>query len=160
MGDVALRRPFLIIMNPQPVFGFEQPHEEAREREAARLAAEHVVAMAEWQARVDAMIAEREARRKAKAEASAARTAARAIAKIARDNIRAEQESAKNTRRWHREEKARAKNDTLTAQCGINWYNRRRDAGIYWTHCRTCGQELIYSDDPNAEPQQCQGRRA
>ena len=147
-------------MNPQPVFAFEQPIEEARARGAARLAAEHTAAMAEWQARVDAMLAEREARRKAKAEASAARTAARAIAQIAREKLRAEEEIAKNTRRWHREEKNRAKNDTLTAQCGINWYIRRRDAGIYWTHCRTCGQELIYSDDPNTAPQQCQGRPA
>ena len=159
MGDVALRRPFLINMNPQPVFAFEQPIEEARAREAARLAAERAAAMAEWQARVDAMIAEREARRKSKAVASAARTAARAIAQIARDKIRAEEEAAKNTRRWHREEKNRAKNDTLTAQCGINWYNRRRDAGIYWTHCKTCGQFLHYTDDKNAKPQVCAGRK-
>ena len=69
-------------------------------------------------------------------------------------------EMDKNTRRWKREEKARAKNDTLTAQCGINWYSRRRDAGIFWTHCRTCGQELIYTDDPNAKPQVCAGRKS
>ena len=69
-------------------------------------------------------------------------------------------EMDKNTRRWKREEKARAKNDTLTAQCGINWYSRRRDAGIFWTHCKTCGQVLHYTDDPNAKPQVCAGRKS
>ena len=82
------------------------------------------------------------------------------LAAQAQRAIRKRQEQMdKNTRRWKREEKARAKNDTLTAQCGINWYNRRRDAGIYWTHCRTCGRELIYTDDPNAKPQACAGRK-
>ena len=46
-----------------------------------------------------------------------------------------------------------------TAQCGINWYNRRRDAGIYWTHCKSCGQLLHYTDDKNAKPQNCAGRK-
>ena len=56
-------------------------------------------------------------------------------------------------------ELTRAKNDTLTAQCGINWYNRRRDAGIYWTHCKSCGQLLHYTDDKTAKPQICAGRK-
>jgi len=146
-------------MNAQPVFGFEQPFEEARAIEAARLAAEEDAGIAEWQARVDAMIAEREARRKAKADTKAAKDAARILAALARQKRDAEEEMAKNARRWKREEKTRAKNDTLTAQCGINWYNRRRDAGIYWTHCKSCGQLLIYTDDPNAKPQECKGRK-
>jgi hypothetical protein len=89
----------------------------------------------------------------AKLQAKLAAQAQRAIRKR-------QEEMEKNSRRWKREEKSRAKNDTLTAQCGINWYNRRRDAGIFWTHCKTCGQELVYTDDPNTKPQECKGRRA
>src|SRR5512137_2094768 len=81
----------------------------------------------------------------AKLQAKLAEQAQRAIRKR-------QEEMDKNTRRWKREEKTRAKNDTLTAQCGINWYNRRRDAGIYWTHCRSCGQLLHYTDDKTAKP--------
>ncbi len=47
----------------------------------------------------------------------------------------------------------------LVAQCGINWYSRRRDAGIFWTHCKTCGQLLHYTDDKNSKPQVCAGRK-
>ena len=100
-----------------------------------------------------------DAQRAAEQQARAARTAAKVLLQAQREQRKAEEEIAKNTRRWKREEKNRAKNDTLTAQCGINWYNRRRDAGIFWTHCRTCGQELIYTDDRNAKPQICQGRK-
>jgi hypothetical protein len=89
----------------------------------------------------------------AKLQAKVADQAQRAIRKR-------QEELEKNSRRWKREEKSRAKNDTLIAQCGINWYNRRRDAGIFWTHCKTCGQELIYTDDPKTKPQECKGRRA
>jgi len=92
--------------------------------------------------------------------AANARLQAKLAAQAQRAIRKRQEEMDKNTRRWKREEKARAKNDTLTAQCGINWYNRRRDAGIFWTHCKTCGQELIYTDDPNAKPQVCQGRKA
>jgi len=146
-------------MNPQPVFEFERPIEEARAIEAARIAADHAAGMAEWQARVDAMLAERDARRKAKADAKAAREVARAVASLARQKRDALEQSAKDSRRWKREEASRKRHDTLTAQCGINWYSRRRDAGIYWTHCRTCGQLLIYTDAPNAKPQECKGRK-
>ena len=104
-----------------------------------------------------------EAQRAAELQARAARTEAKQAAKVIaarqREQRKAEEEMAKNTRRWKRAELTRAKNDTLTAQCGINWYNRRRDAGIFWTHCRTCGQELIYTDDPHAKPQACAGRK-
>ena len=58
------------------------------------------------------------------------------------------------------EAEQRKRNDQLVAQCGINWYSRRRDAGIYWTHCKTCGQLPIYTDDPNAKPQECKGRKS
>ena len=101
-----------------------------------------------------------EAQRKAEQHERDAKAAAKVLQQAARDKIKAEEEMAKNTRRWQREAKYRAKHDTLTAQCGINWYSRRRDAGIFWTHCRSCGQELIYTDDKNAKPQLCQGRKS
>jgi hypothetical protein len=101
-----------------------------------------------------------EAQRAAERHEREAKQAAKILAAVQREKRKAEEEMAKNSRRWKREEKARVKNDTLTAQCGINWYNRRRDAGIFWTHCRTCGQELIYTDDPNAQPQVCKGRKS
>jgi hypothetical protein len=97
-------------------------------------------------------------------DAELAAATAKLQAKLAAQTQRAirkrQEEMAKNTRRWKREEKTRAKNDILIAQCGINWYSRRRDAGIFWTHCKSCGQELIYTDDPNAKPQVCQGRKS
>ena len=92
--------------------------------------------------------------------AANARLQAKLAAQAQRAIRKRQEEMDKNTRRWKREEKTRAKNDTLTAQCGINWYNRRRDAGIFWTHCKTCGQELIYTDDKNAKPQACAGRKS
>ena len=88
-----------------------------------------------------------------------AKQAAKILAARQREQRQAEEEMAKNTRRWKRAELTRAKNDTLTAQCGINWYNRRRDAGIYWTHCKSCGQLLHYTDDPKAKPQICAARK-
>ena len=108
---------------------------------------------------VAAEAAKCDAQRAAEQHERAAKAAAKVLLLAQRTQRKAEEEIAKNTRRWKREEKNRAKNDTVTAQCGINWYNRRRDAGIFWTHCRTCGQELIYTDDPKAKPQVCQGRK-
>ena len=101
----------------------------------------------------------RAARTAAEQHEREAKQAAKILADRQRELRKAEEEMAKNTRRWKREEKTRAKNDTLTAQCGINWYNRRRDAGIYWTHCKSCGQLLHYTDDPKAKPQVCAGRK-
>lgn len=89
---------------------------------------------------------------KAKLQAKLAAQAQRAI-------LKRQAELDKASRRWKREEAYRKRNDILTAQCGINWYSRRRDAGIYWTHCRTCGQLLHYNDDTNAKPQVCAGRK-
>ena len=80
-----------------------------------------------------------EAQRAAEQHEREAKQAAKILAKRQREQRKAEEEMAKNNRRWKRAELTRAKNDTLTAQCGINWYNRRRDAGIYWTHCKSCG---------------------
>jgi hypothetical protein len=88
-----------------------------------------------------------------------AKQAAKILADRQREQRKAEEEMAKNTRRWKREEATRKRNDILVAQCGINWYSRRRDAGIYWTHCKSCGQLLHYSDDKNAKPQVCAGRK-
>ena len=110
-------------------------------------------------ATVAAEAAKCEAQRAAEQHEREARAAANILLKAQRDQRKAEEEIAKNTRRWKRAELTRAKNDTLTAQCGINWYSRRRDAGIYWTHCKTCGQLLHYTDDKNAKPQICAGRK-
>jgi hypothetical protein len=100
-----------------------------------------------------------EAQRAAEQHEREAKQAAKILAALARQKRRAEEEMAKNTRRWKREEAYRKRHDILIAQCGINWYSRRRDAGIYWTHCKTCGQLLIYTDDRDAKPQECKGRK-
>jgi len=96
-------------------------------------------------------------------DAELAAAAAKLQAKLAEQAQRAirkrQEEIAKNTRRWKRQEATRKRNDILVAQCGINWYSRRRDVGIYWTHCKTCGQLLHYTDDKNATPQVCAGRK-
>jgi hypothetical protein len=110
-----------------------------------------------------ATVAEEEMARAARTAAEQhereAKQAAKILAARQREQRKAEEEMAKNTRRWKREEATRKRNDILVAQCGINWYSRRRAAGIYWTHCKTCGQLLHYTDDPNAKSQICQGRK-
>ena len=108
---------------------------------------------------VAAEAAKCEAQRAAERHEREAKQAAKILAALQRQKRKAEEEMAKNGRRWKREEAYRKRNDTLTAQCGINWYSRRRDAGIYWTHCKSCGQELVYTDDPKAKPQMCAGRK-
>ena len=108
---------------------------------------------------VAAEAAKCEAQRAAERREREAQQAAKILAALQRQKRKAEEEMAKNHRRWKREEATRKRNDILVAQCGINWYSRRRDAGIYWTHCKTCGQALIYTDDPNAKPQVCAGRK-
>jgi hypothetical protein len=92
--------------------------------------------------------------------AAAAKLQAKLTEQAQRAIRKRQEEMAKNTRRWKREEAARKRNDILVAQCGINWYSRRRDAGIYWTHCKTCGQLLHYTDDKDAKPQVCAGRKS
>jgi len=101
----------------------------------------------------------RAARTAAEQREREAQQAAKVLAALQREKRKAEEEMDKNTRRWKREEATRKRNDILVAQCGINWYSRRRDAGIYWTHCKTCGQLLHYTDDKNAQPQICAGRK-
>jgi hypothetical protein len=125
-------------MTSQSFLAFEQ------ETRAAELAAETL-------ARAARTAAERHERE--------AKAAAKILAARQRQQRKAEEEMAKNTRRWKREEATRKRNDIIVAQCGINWYSRRRDAGIYWTHCKTCGQLLHYTDDKNAKPQICAGRK-
>jgi hypothetical protein len=102
----------------------------------------------------------RAARTDAELAAANARLQAKLAAQAQRAIRKRQEEMDKNTRRWKREEATRKRNDLLVAQCGINWYSRRRDAGIYWTHCKTCGQLLHYTDDKNASPQECKGRKA
>lgn len=109
---------------------------------------------------VDAERAEANAKREADLAAATAKLNAKLAEQAQRAIRKRQEEMDKNTRRWKREEAARKRNDTLTAQCGINWYSRRRDAGIYWTHCKTCGRLLHYTDDPNAKPQECAGHKA
>ena len=111
------------------------------------------------QVTVDAEHAAANAKREADFAAATAKLNAKLAVKAQRAILQRQAELDKNSRRWKREEAARKRNDTLTAQCGINWYSRRRDAGIFWTHCRTCGQFLIYSEDPKAKPQECAGRK-
>ena len=108
---------------------------------------------------VAAEAAKCEAQRAAERHEREAKQAAKILAALQRQKRKAEEEMAKNGRRWKREEATRKRNDILVAQCGINWYSRRRDAGIYWTHCKTCGQLLHYTDDKNAKPQECKGRK-
>ncbi len=108
---------------------------------------------------VAAEAAKCEAQRAAEQHERDAKQAAKILAVRQREQRKAEEEMAKNKRRWKREEASRKRNDILVAQCGINWYSRRRDAGIYWTHCKTCGQLLHYTDDKNAKPQVCAGRK-
>jgi len=120
---------------PQSFFGFEQVVVDA---ERAAATAQREADLAAATAKLNAKLAEQ---------------AQRAIRKR-------QEEMDKNTRRWKREEATRKRNDILVAQCGINWYSRRRDAGIFWTHCKTCGQLLHYTDDKNAKPQVCAGRKA
>ena len=108
---------------------------------------------------VAAEAAKCEAQRAAERHEREAKQAAKILAAAQRQKRKAEEEMAKNHRRWKREEASRKRNDILVAQCGINWYSRRRDAGIYWTHCKTCGQLLHYTDDKNATPQVCAGRK-
>ncbi|MEY4385012.1 MAG: hypothetical protein RLY20_295 [Verrucomicrobiota bacterium] len=108
---------------------------------------------------VAAEAAKCEAQRAAEQHEREAKQAAKILAALARQKRKAEEETEKNRRRWKREEAYRKRHDILVAQCGINWYSRRRDAGIYWTHCRTCGQHLIYTDDRDAKPQECKGRK-
>ena len=111
------------------------------------------------QTTVDAERAEANAKREAELAAATAKLNAKLAEQAQRAIRKRQEEMAKNTRRWKREEATRKRNDILVAQCGINWYFRRRDAGIFWTHCKSCGQFLIYTDDRNAKPQVCAGRK-
>jgi hypothetical protein len=80
-----------------------------------------------------------------------AAAAAKAAAAQAKADAKRREESEKLSRRLAREAAYRRKHPPGHAQCGINWY----PAGSGWTHCHKCGQALIYTTDPNAEPQQC-----
>ena len=112
------------------------------------------------QATVDAERAKCDAQRAAERHAHEAKQARRTMERLAREKRNAEEQIAKDSRRWKRETASKARNDILIAECGINWYSRRRDAGIYWTHCRTCGQLLNYTDNPATPPTHCPGRPA
>jgi hypothetical protein len=111
---------------------------------------------------VEADAAKCEAQRAAEQHEREAKQAARALVKAAREKIKAEEEMGKSQRRREREHKAKQKATAEIAQCGINWYSRSLAEiarGTYWTHCKTCGQQLIYTADRNAKPQECKGRK-
>ncbi len=111
---------------------------------------------------VAAEAAKCEAQRAAEQQARDAKIAARVLTRAAREKIKAEEEMAKSQRRRAREHKARMKATAEIAQCGINWYSRSLadlGKGSYWTHCKTCGQQLVYTADRNAKPQVCGGRK-
>lgn len=80
------------------------------------------------QTTVDAERAAANAQREADLAAADARLQAKLAAQAQRAIRKRQEELEKNSRRWKREEAYRKKNDTLTAQCGINWYSRRRGA--------------------------------
>ena len=84
-----------------------------------------------------------------------AAAAAKAAAAQAKAEAQRREESAKLSRRLARDAAYRRKHPPGHAQCGINWY----PAGSGWTHCHQCGQALIYTTDPDAQPQLCAGRR-
>ncbi len=86
----------------------------------------------------------------------------RYTARFEREQSKAEakkkEDHEKWSRRFHREMVRRSKVDDEYAQCGIRWYCRSphdRATGNYWRTCHSCGQQLIYTSDPNAKPQVC-----
>jgi hypothetical protein len=80
--------------------------------------------------------------------------AASTFAAKARAEAKEKEEREKSTRRLMREAEYRRKHPPGFAQCGINWY----PAGSGWTHCHKCGQPLVYTSDPDANPQECKPR--
>jgi hypothetical protein len=99
-------------------------------------------------------------------DAEAARKALAAQAKLAaqaaREAAKEKEEMEKSARRCARDYAYRQRQPDEHAQCGIRWYCRSprdRDRGCYWTHCHACGQALIYTSDPNAQPQECKPRK-
>ncbi len=89
--------------------------------------------------------------RDAEQAALSRRSQAKADALQAKVEAKRKKEFEKLSRRLARQAAYRAKHPPGHAQCGINWY----PAGSGWTHCHKCGQELVYTTDPNAKPQEC-----
>ena len=88
--------------------------------------------------------------------------AVRHAAAQAKADAKRQAELDKMSRRLDRQFAQKYRTPDEHAQCGIRWYCRSprdRDRGCYWTHCHACGQTLVYSSDPNAQPQVCAGRR-
>jgi len=89
------------------------------------------------QATVDAQQAKQDAAAEAKADAQ--------------HQLELDKMSRRLARQWAQKQRTPDEH----AQCGIRWYcrsPRERERGCYWTHCHTCGQELVYTSDPNAKP--------
>jgi hypothetical protein len=114
------------------------------------------------QERVDAEEAQRKAAIAARDAAKAERRQQWEAHKAQVAIRKAQEEREKSYRRSLRDAERRDKQPNEHAQCGIRWYCRsNRDVykGSYWHHCHACGQELIYTSDQNAKPQECAGRK-
>ncbi|MGZ4962775.1 MAG: hypothetical protein ACXWIU_04665 [Limisphaerales bacterium] len=114
-------------------------------------------------ATVAAEAAKCEAQRAAEQHEREAKQAAKILANIQREKRKAEEEIAKNHRRFQRASAHKYRTPDEHAQCGIRWYCRSqkdRDAGTYWKNCHACGQPLIYTTDRDAKPQICAGRKS
>ena len=114
------------------------------------------------QAQVDANATKCAAQLAAERHARELKRAARVLEQRQREVRKAEAEAAKSHRRFQRGATRRERTPNEHAQCGIRWYCRSpRDVarGCYWTHCHACGQLLICTADPNAKPQECNGRK-
>ena len=91
-----------------------------------------------------------------------AELAAKTAKAQAKADAKAKEEREKLHRRLTRDIERRYRTPDEHAQCGIRWYCRSardRDRGTYWTHCHACGQALVYTSNPNAKPQVCNGRK-
>lgn len=72
----------------------------------------------------------------------------------------AEEEKAKDRRRWDREQKARKKNLNAhrVALCGINYYFQNSG----WPTCHSCGKPLVFYDsaaEAETHNKPCPGRQ-
>jgi hypothetical protein len=72
----------------------------------------------------------------------------------------AEEEKAKDRRRWERDRKARAKNENAhrVGLCGINFYFQNSG----WRTCHACGNPLVFYDsaaEAEIHNKPCPGRR-
>jgi hypothetical protein len=128
------------------------------------------LARAEWQAEdardaaAFAALQAKIARQKQRKHEKEARRVRAAIRKRVAAERRAEREA--KTAAWRRKTAADYKyrhEPVAYARCGMHSYiitQKEKDTGCYWRACHRCGQPLIFTRDPNAEPQQCKGDKS